>query len=117
MFDPNKTPSWLNEDDWKDFQAHRKEIGRPMTDTAKRRMLMKLYRMREASEPISQCMERSMVNGWKDVYPIPPELRETKPQSHREFQRDSEPESNLTDEEVAKNVRYLKDALNGTRSS
>ena len=114
MFDSDNLPPKLEEQDWLDFVQHRKEIKKPMTDTAKRRMLKKLYEMGQAGEPIAQCMERSMVNGWADVYCMPPDLRQSgRPQSHRDFEKEPEPEP-ISEEQAQDNVRRLHEAIDGT---
>lgn len=100
-------PDWLNADDWNDFVAHRKEIKKPLTDTAKRRMLMKLYRMKEAGENISAVIEQSIVNGWQDAWPAKQQY--TKPQAHQDYKPEPEPEY---DEEKAKeNLERLQSEI------
>ena len=110
MFNDDNLPPGLEQEDWDEFIEHRKELKKPLTDRAKRRMLMKLHRMREAGEPLDQVIDRAIVNGWQDVYPIPPELRLKK---QKEFYQAKEPEPEVSDEKAAENVRYLHDALNG----
>lgn len=110
MFDEKNLPPGLEREDWDDFVAHRKEIGKPMTEPAKRRALMKLHRMREAGENLTQVIEQSMDCNWTGLWPV--KRKENKPQAHQEAKKQDVPE---VDEETAReNVRYLHDALNGT---
>lgn len=106
-------PNWLDEELWTDFQEHRKEIGKPLTQTAEKRLLMKLYRMKEAGEDIDTALERSIENGWKGVFPVPPELKRSSHQSHQEVKPPQHPESKLSDEEAAENVVRLKEMIEG----
>lgn len=63
-------PDWLAED-WADFLESRRQIKKPMTEVAKRRMLAKLRRCEQTHgrEVVAQMLEDSMIKGWQDVYP------------------------------------------------
>ena len=63
-------PEWLSED-WADFLESRKEIKKPMTKVARKRMLRKIERCEGAyaRETIRQMLDDSMVNGWQNIYP------------------------------------------------
>lgn len=69
-------PGWLDADLWRDFIANRKGIKKPMTGVAQKRMLMKLQRWHEAGIDVNECLERSLINNWKDIYE--PDARRTK---------------------------------------
>jgi len=61
-------PEWLDVELWKDFVTNRKGIKKPMTDVAKKRMLMKMGRFHDHGIDVNECLERSLINGWKDIY-------------------------------------------------
>ena len=61
-------PAWLDADLWRDFIANRKGIKKPMTEVGQKRMLMKLLRWHERGIDVNECLERSLINGWKDIY-------------------------------------------------
>jgi hypothetical protein len=65
---------------WADFVQHRKDIKKPLTLTAEKRMLSRLSRFVEQGMNVDAMLERSIVNGWQDVWP---EQKESRPQAHR----------------------------------
>lgn len=65
---------------WTDFVQHRKDIKKPLSPVAEKRMLSKLSRFMEQGLNVNAMLERSIVNGWQDVYP---EKQDPKPQSHK----------------------------------
>jgi len=65
---------------WADFVQHRKDIKKPLTQTAQKRMLARLSRFLEQGMNVDAMLERSIVNGWQDVWP---EQKESRPQAHR----------------------------------
>lgn len=70
-------PEWIDAGLWQDFITNRKGIKKPMTEVAQKRMLMKLERWHGRGLNINECLERSLINGWKDVYE--PDPRRSKP--------------------------------------
>ena len=97
-------PSFIDEEDWQDFQAHRKEIGKPMTETAKRRMLRKLYRMAESGEDIAEALDQSIRNGWQDVWPV--KQQQVKPKAHQDYKPEPLPET--SEEQAKENLKKLQ---------
>ena len=65
---------------WTDFVQHRKDIKKPLSQVAEKRMLSRLSRFLEQGLNVNAMLERSIVNGWQDVYP---EKQDPKPQSHK----------------------------------
>ena len=61
-------PDWLDGELWKDFVENRKGIKAAMTEVAQKRMLMKLERWHDRGIDVNECLERSLINGWKDIY-------------------------------------------------
>lgn len=104
MNQKNELPEWLDQDDWDDFIQHRKELRKPMTDTAKRRMLRKLGKMKDAGEYIPEVIDQSIRNGWQDIYPA--KQLYTRPAAHQDYHPEPVPEY---DEERAKeNLEILQ---------
>lgn len=56
-------------EDWNDFEAMRKSIGKPMTDRARKIILNKLEKLKDEGYDIKQILENSITNNWQDVYP------------------------------------------------
>ena len=70
----------LDPEMWTDFVQHRKDIKKPLSSVAEKRMLSRISRFAEQGHNVNAMLERSIVNGWQDIYP---EKLETKHQSHR----------------------------------
>ena len=63
------TPTFLDADLWEDFKGHRQDIKKPMTERAEKRMLNKLARADAQGFDVNEALERSIINGWQDVFP------------------------------------------------
>ena len=78
----------IDSDLWQDFIGHRQDLKKPLTERAERRLLKKIERALEqgwTAEAVEHQIERSIINGWQDVYfeikdkPEPVRQRETNP--------------------------------------
>ena len=69
LFNNALVPDWLDAETWEDFIAHRKGIKKPMTDVAKKRLMRKLARLMGEGHDPNQLLDRSIINGWQDVWP------------------------------------------------
>ena len=63
-----KIPSFINPEIWKDFEAMRKQIRKPMSERAKKLIVSKLQSLGE--DKANEILEQSIVNCWQDVYPL-----------------------------------------------
>ena len=63
-----KIPSFINPEIWKDFEAMRKQIRKPMSERAKKLIVSKLQSLGE--NKANEILEQSIVNCWQDVYPL-----------------------------------------------
>lgn len=63
-----KIPPFINPEIWKDFEAMRKQIKRPMSERAKKLIISKLQKLGE--DKANEILEQSIVNCWQDVYPL-----------------------------------------------
>lgn len=61
-------PAWLPDKAWADFVAHRKAIGKAMTQLARERMLARLASLRDAGHDVLALMDTAILKGWSDVY-------------------------------------------------
>lgn len=59
----------IDETLFNEFTEARKEIKKPMTDRAKRMLVRKLERLEAQGYCSTLLMERSIINGWQDVFP------------------------------------------------
>lgn len=63
-----KIPPFINPEIWKDFEAMRKQIRKPMSERAKKLIVSKLQSLGE--DKADEILEQSIVNCWQDVYPL-----------------------------------------------
>lgn len=61
-------PSFIDPEIWKDFEAMRKQIKRPMSERAKKLIVARLQKLGE--DKANEILEQSIVNCWQDVYPL-----------------------------------------------
>lgn len=61
-------PEFINPEIWKDFEAMRKQIKRPMSERAKKLIVARLQKLGE--DKANEILEQSIVNCWQDVYPL-----------------------------------------------
>ena len=61
-------PPFINPEIWKDFEAMRKQVKRPMSERAKKLIVSKLQKLGE--DKANEILEQSIVNCWQDVYPL-----------------------------------------------
>lgn len=66
-------PEYIDKDLWADFIEGRKEMQAknriPWTETAKKRLIMKCERLHEQGHDVNQCLEESICNCWRSVFP------------------------------------------------
>lgn len=63
-----KIPSFIDPEIWKDFEAMRKQVKRPMSERAKKLIVARLQKLGE--DKANEILEQSIVNCWQDVYPL-----------------------------------------------
>jgi len=97
----------LDEELWLDFIQHRKDIKRPLSAVAEKRMLAKILRFMEQGQDVNAMLEKSILNGWQDIYPP---KAENKPLAHRMAEIPETPifDREAAREQVQKAMRKLK---------
>lgn len=70
----------IDEELFADFVEHRKQIKKPMTQIAQKRMRMRLEKYEMQGQDISALIEKAICNGWMDVWP---EEKPPRPAAHR----------------------------------
>lgn len=63
-------PLWVTQSTWDEFELMRKKIRKPMTDRARQNILAKLGKFRERGDDVEEMLNRSITNGWQDVWPM-----------------------------------------------
>lgn len=66
-------PDFVPADAWSGFVEMRKKIKKPMTDRAVELMFAKLGRFAAAGHDVRDCLERSTLNNWQDVFEPKPD--------------------------------------------
>ena len=61
-------PVWLPKETWDAFVEMRKSMKKPLTDYAIKLMFVKLSKLRDAGHNVGQLIDKSITNGWLDVY-------------------------------------------------
>ena len=59
----------IEEDMFLDFIGNRKDLKKPMTDRAINRLRNKIERLEAEGHCPQKLLERSIIQGWQDVYP------------------------------------------------
>jgi hypothetical protein len=90
---------WIEPDSWAAFVEMRRKIKAPLTPYAEKLILRELCKLKAAGNDPQACLDQSIMNSWRDVFP----LRDkgiSKVPSHTTWQ----PEKGLTEaEQVAAN--------------
>lgn len=63
-------PDWVPAETWREFVKHRERLRAPMTDDAKRRMVLELARLSAKGDDPGEVLGQSIVRGWKGVFPL-----------------------------------------------
>ena len=67
---PLALPDWLDKQTWVEFKKHRQKMNKGgMTPHAESLMIGKLSKFREQGHDPNEMLERSILNGWKGVFP------------------------------------------------
>jgi hypothetical protein len=60
-------PDWLNMATWEEFEDHRRDIKKPLTDLARTKLLNKLASL--SKEEQDECIANSIASGWAGLFP------------------------------------------------
>ena len=61
-------PSWIDVEAWKNWEAYRREIKKPMTDRIRNGCVKVLEQSREAGFPVKQVIDASIDRGWTGLF-------------------------------------------------
>lgn len=81
-------PSYIDADLWQDFVEGRKEMQKqkiPFTEVAKKRLLMKCIKLHDDGYDVNACLEESICNCWRSVFPPKVTQTATKPRQALSF--------------------------------
>lgn len=63
-------PLWITQESWEAFHEMRKKIKVPLTAYAEKLIVIELCRLKSAKEDPQACLDQSIRNGWRDVFPL-----------------------------------------------
>ena len=66
-----------------DFESHRKEIKKPLTDRAKKILIRKLKALSSEGYDVNILLEDAIINGWQSIWPNENAKRKMRPASHK----------------------------------
>lgn len=61
---------WIEPEAWSAFCEMRRKIKAPLTPYAEKLILRELVRLKSAGQDPQACLDQSIRNGWRDVYPL-----------------------------------------------
>jgi len=76
---PFVLPDWISAEDWTSYEAMRERMRKPMTDGARRLVVLELEKLRKGGEVVADVLQQSVRNSWLDVYPV--KAKQGKPQA------------------------------------
>lgn len=63
-------PVWITPESWDAFEEMRKKIKAPLTIYASKLIIRELCKLKAMGEDPQECLDQSIRNGWRDVYPL-----------------------------------------------
>lgn len=64
-----EVPDFIDGDLLLDWIQHRKEMRKPLTQTAQKRLVSRLEKLRDQGHDPNACIEHSMANGYQGIFP------------------------------------------------
>ncbi len=61
---------WIDPESWEAFREMRKKIKAPLTPYAEKLILRELVKLKQAGHDPQCCLDQSICNCWRDVFPL-----------------------------------------------
>lgn len=61
---------WIDPESWDAFREMRKKIKAPLTPYAEKLILRELVKLKIAGHDPQNCLDQSIANSWRDVFPL-----------------------------------------------
>jgi hypothetical protein len=61
---------WIDPESWLAFREMRKKIKAPLTPYAEKLILRELVKLKQAGHDPQCCLDQSICNCWRDVFPL-----------------------------------------------
>ena len=77
-----KNPDWINASAWSEYEQHRIEIKKPMTDLARSKAVKQLEGLNQDQQ--QSAIDKTILNSWTGLFPIQEKANETNWKTGRE---------------------------------
>lgn len=101
-------PDWVDVDAWSDWENHRKEIKKPLTDTARKRCVGTLEEARSKGYSAREVIDRSINGGWQGLF-VPDRSRST--MASGQLDEFGMPVAKYTESELKAHTEFMKGVL------
>lgn len=101
---------WIEPEAWEAFREMRKKIKAPLTPYAEKLILRELVKLKIAGQDPQACLDQSIMNGWRDVFPLRDKGLSTAPQAEV-----WKPEAPLTASEMAAQAELRRKAVSAIK--
>lgn len=101
---------WIDPDSWSAFVEMRKKAKAPLTAYAEKLIMRELCKLKAAGHDPQACLDQSIMNGWRDVFPVRDKGLSTVP-SHATWQ----PPAPETAEEKARSDEIRRRAMSAIK--
>jgi hypothetical protein len=78
---------WIEPEAWQAFHDMRKRIKAPLTPYAEKLIVRELVKLKTAGHDPQACLDQSIMNSWRDVFPLRDKGIKTTAQSNADFER------------------------------
>mgnify|MGYP000010410038 FL=1 len=80
-------PLWITPESWEAFHVMRRTIKAPLTPYAEKLVVLELCKLKAAKEDPQACLDQSILNGWRDVFPVRDKGVRSSAPSNQDFER------------------------------
>jgi hypothetical protein len=79
-------PVWITLESWEAFHECRRKLKAPLTCYAEKLVVIELCKLKTSGEDPQACLDQSIVNGWRDVFPLRDKGLKQSAKAHQECQ-------------------------------
>ena len=72
---------WIDNESWAAFLDMRKRIKAPLTPYAEKLVIRELVKLKSCGQDPQACLDQSIMNSWRDVFPVRDKGLSTAPQA------------------------------------
>ena len=102
--------NWIEPDTWAAFVEMRKKLKAPLTPYAEKLVIRELVKLKTAGHDPQACLDQSIMNSWRDVFPVRDKGLSTAPQAET-----WKPEAPISAAEMAASADIRRRALSAVK--